>query len=414
MTRFDPNHALPLFKVISPRSKMDSVPEEKETSQKHKKKNKKPEAQVHKIQKGGSKEDIKIRKTFSANFDGKVKHKNNEDSENEDKTEHKTRIKKKYLIKENDRLTINNIELTDQLVTVQNTIQKRESTILKLKEKLVSVQNFNKDILNENNIIKMQYEDILVEVEKFKTEKSKCINCDELKILIHKNSNEYELLQKQNKDLNEDINMLKNVVYRLNVQLERYQDKLRKNNITFPKTVDSDNENITNAEITNHSDHKHSPISWGNVNAHTLGPLLDAYQDTVKEKEDIISAYEIELSNFTGKLKSVIDENEILHKNILENSGLLKKTLEEYESVKTELKNTKEQNEVLIKKCALKHDKVHELCKVYDHKSKFYYFIQPSVLFYFCPFNIQNHYSSYYDAENTSFPLVYIFSHFVV
>lgn len=50
-----------------------------------------------------------------------------------------------------------------------------------------------------------------------------------------------------------------------------------------------------------HKNHKHTPISWGNVNGHTLGPLLDAYEDTIKEKEEIIQNYELELYNFSGK-----------------------------------------------------------------------------------------------------------------
>lgn len=122
--------------------------------------------------------------------------------------------------------------------------------------------------------------------------------------------------------------------------------------------------------LLQHSDHLHTPISWGSVNTHTLGPLLDAYQDTIKEKEDIIKCYEQELATFTGKLKAVLEENELLHKKTAEESEVLKKNLAELEGNRKELKMTKDQNDLLIKKCALKHDKLQEICKIYDHKSK--------------------------------------------
>lgn len=126
-----------------------------------------------------------------------------------------------------------------------------------------------------------------------------------------------------------------------------------------------------NLDVDNqHQDHLHTPLSWGNVNSHTLGPLLDAYQDTINEKEDIIKKYELELADFTDKLKVVIEENELFHKKSSNESDTLKKNSAELESNRKELKITKDQNDLLIKKCALKHDKLQEICKVYDHKSK--------------------------------------------
>lgn len=100
---------------------------------------------------------------------------------------------------------------------------------------------------------------------------------------------------------------------RLNVQLDRYQDTLRRNNLnitlsvlegTNPKSSDSGFFDTTRSKTLIdevHKNHKHTPVSWGNVNSHTLGPLLDAYEDTIKEKDEIIQNYELELYNFSGK-----------------------------------------------------------------------------------------------------------------
>lgn len=82
--------------------------------------------------------------------------------------------------------------------------------------------------------------------------------------------------------------------------MEGYQEKLRKHNLkvrTFtgasmglPENISRlDSQSINGAlSEKNHSDHSHTPISWGKVNAHTLGPLLDSYQETIAEKDEII------------------------------------------------------------------------------------------------------------------------------
>lgn len=176
------------------------------------------------------------------------------------------------------------------------------------------------------------------------------------------------------------------LVFRLNVQMERYQEKIRNpherpNRNTPIIMTETRNENEISAGLAGHSlmsqaltaehaDHHHTPISWGKVNAHTLGPLLDSYQETIDEKDDIIAAYETELSKFTGKLKEIIAENETLHRRLTEDDVCSERLVMELESVKSELKHTKQQNDMLIKKCALKQDKVEEILKCYEQKGK--------------------------------------------
>lgn len=166
---------------------------------------------------------------------------------------------------------------------------------------------------------------------------------------------------------------------RLNVQLERYQETLRKHKLHIPVTVLDENSSVSGhvhsvedipKEIISevHKTHKHTPVSWGSVNTHTLGPLLDAYEDTVKEKEEIIRNYETELGNFTGRLKQIIDENEVLYYKLKDDKSCSSKLMIEMENLKAELMATKQENDVLIKKCALKQDKIEEVLKVYEAK----------------------------------------------
>lgn len=164
--------------------------------------------------------------------------------------------------------------------------------------------------------------------------------------------------------------------------MEHYQEKLRKHNIkTKPINLnpipESANhlETITAENITylseDHLDHSHIPISWGPVNCHTLGPLLNAYQETISEKDDIIQSYEAQLSYFTGQLKEILDENEILHKKLTIDDECSAKLLIELDKHKNELKSTKDQNDLLIKKCALKQEKLEEVLKFYEQKGCF-------------------------------------------
>lgn len=164
------------------------------------------------------------------------------------------------------------------------------------------------------------------------------------------------------------------------MHLERYQELLRKNNLkvpmpSLPMTCSSVLETSPSSPIVlgtiiseSHRNHKHTPIAWGSVHSHTLGPLLDAYQDVVTEKEELISKYEIEMSDFTGRLKEIIRENEALHMRLTEDDECSVKLQQRIVNLKSELKSVREQNDILIKKCALKQDKVEEVIKCYEHK----------------------------------------------
>ena len=69
-------------------------------------------------------------------------------------------------------------------------------------------------------------------------------------------------------------------------------------------------------------------------------------------------------------MKQVLKENEFLHKNLTEDVDCSSKLKEEVKNLKQELKTLKEQNDVLIKKCALKQDKLEEVLKCYEYKGR--------------------------------------------
>ncbi|KAF5298764.1 hypothetical protein FQR65_LT09633 [Abscondita terminalis] len=235
--------------------------------------------------------------------------------------------------------------------------------ILHLKEKLNGLKVFNEEVLEENNQLKSHYQHLLNEYEKCREELNQdkeCDNCEFLKRTLEKSTDDYNKLKTSNQQLIQDMNMLKNVVYRLNVHMERYQEKLRKYNISAkyisksdvidaPNSLELATTEAINSLSKEHLAHAHTPISWGSVNSHTLGPLLDAYQETLDEKEEIIQSYEIELSHFKGKLQEIVDENEKLHKRLTEDDECSAKLSVELDKLKTDLKSTRNENDLLIK-----------------------------------------------------------------
>lgn len=126
---------------------------------------------------------------------------------------------------------------------------------------------------------------------------------------------ERDSLAKENKQLYDDIKMMKTLIYRLNVQLERYQELLRKQ----PEGIAGSAECLSNGQITaGHDDPiyiapSNEHIHWGTVDSNALAPLLNAYQEIISDKTELIQQYQIELNHTTGKIKDILAENERLH-----------------------------------------------------------------------------------------------------
>lgn len=219
--RFDSSRMLPLFRIIAPQpyTGSETILEPTMTSEshvklKHKRRLKKPEVAVHKSShvdyKSHSNDGIIIHKAQKSK-----KHDREEITEGTTIAE-KPKIKRKHLIKENYRIAIENRNLTEDLTNTQHSLVKKETQIVKLKDKISSAQNVNKELIEENCIIKTQYQDMLLNLEEFKKQVNKmsCSNCNELQKHLKTNVKHLEIAKGTNKDLNEDIEMLKNVIYR--------------------------------------------------------------------------------------------------------------------------------------------------------------------------------------------------------
>jgi len=97
----------------------------------------------------------------------------------------------------------------------------------------------------------------------------------------------------ENIQLNEDVLLLKHVIYRLNAELERYQDKLKESG----QNILSKNDILDSKSPADSI--KTVLESWG-------------YQESLSEKQDLVNKYEEDIVNFSTRCKEVIMENECM------------------------------------------------------------------------------------------------------
>ncbi|KAJ8676757.1 hypothetical protein QAD02_012544 [Eretmocerus hayati] len=176
-----------------------------------------------------------------------------------------------------------------------------------------------------------------------------------------------QTMRDENIQLNRDLHLLKNLVFHLNTQIEKYQDRLRSSNMPG---VYQTNAAATPDAISNRAGFDSHEIerSWKRVNFHILGPLLHAYQESLSEKDQLIQSYEENIADITRGLKEVIAENEDLYEK-LENSEMqVKKTIEEMKIFQNDALTIKEHNQLLQKHLATEKQKLRDIFAVYQEE----------------------------------------------
>lgn len=171
---------------------------------------------------------------------------------------------------------------------------------------------------------------------------------------IDNRSHVTEKLQKENFDMINDLKMLKILVFRLNKHIEYYQDLLNEREISF----DAPKRDVDEDDFAS---------SWL-VNSHLLSPLINSYEERVKEKNEIIKTYEAELNQVSTKMKKILDENEKLHEmfeNLKKNSQLW---ITEKERLASQCDILKNKATIHCKRADLAKEKLIEVLKAYEQK----------------------------------------------
>lgn len=168
----------------------------------------------------------------------------------------------------------------------------------KLLQRLATLHKFNEQFADENQRLLNDAKCLEQRIAALQRQLADCDKCHRL---------DHELTKRieENKLLAADVEMMKTLVYRLNVQIERYQDCLRLKTSTDDKSQQNTN-------------YKSSISQWQQdiLHTHTLSPLLQAYDEMLRDKEDLIQQYTQEFEHFTGELKTVLEENNRLQQEI--------------------------------------------------------------------------------------------------
>ncbi|XP_052899700.1 protein Cep89 homolog [Anopheles moucheti] len=231
-------------------------------------------------------------------------------------------------------------------------IQLKDQQIAKLIKKLTAVFECNNQFAVEHEKLQKEYQQAVQNLRTLETIQAKsCDRCASFDA-------ERNQLAKENGDLRNDVKMMKILVYRLNVQIERYQDTIRDGKNSIPKL------DFVDSTYGGAKDN----LNWGPVNSHTLGPLLNAYEEAIAEKMDLVQQYESELASFTGKLKKVLEENEALQKANEEVRAGQAGWSSEKARLQAQVDVLRSKAEVQGKRADLAKEKLVEVLKCYEQK----------------------------------------------
>lgn len=168
---------------------------------------------VHKIDSEKLTNNRSNYKTYSANFNPKkLKQKrldqfDQDESQNVEENLYKVKTSKKVLLKENEKLFAENNDLKLKISLTEDYLNKKNC---KLKEKFNETLIINQELVNENYELKKQMQIYQSDIETCRN----CKKCEEFNRILEQRNKDFESVQKVNKEHEEDISMLKNVIYR--------------------------------------------------------------------------------------------------------------------------------------------------------------------------------------------------------
>ncbi|XP_041346476.1 centrosomal protein of 89 kDa isoform X1 [Pyrgilauda ruficollis] len=145
-------------------------------------------------------------------------------------------------------------------------------------------------------------------------------------------------LRQQAQELVDENDALKTMVHRLNVELSRYQTKFR-------SLSQEENAKLKSLPME-------GPRPPWLLDMKYLSPLLLAYEDRIREKEDFILEHEEDMKNFKAQVEELVKENEDLHGQL--NNFI---TPTEWQLLQTQAKLVLEENGVLMEQLKIQQAK---------------------------------------------------------
>uniref|UniRef100_A0A670ZU49 Centrosomal protein 89 n=1 Tax=Pseudonaja textilis TaxID=8673 RepID=A0A670ZU49_PSETE len=207
----------------------------------------------------------------------------------------------------------------------------------KLKEQHWHLNNANQTLFSELEQSKQLIKELQLKIMKLEKENRQFKE----KQNSHKEGAELLLLRQQAQELVDENDSLKMTVHRLNAELSRYQTKYR---------PISPNESVKIGSLP-----MKKPIPPWLLDMKYLSPLLLAYEDRMKEKEELIQEHEM----FKVQVEEVVKENEQLHQKLTKNIGTFIST-KEWQHLQSQAKLVLEENRVLMEQLKIQETKVND------------------------------------------------------
>ncbi|XP_019391384.1 PREDICTED: centrosomal protein of 89 kDa isoform X5 [Crocodylus porosus] len=216
---------------------------------------------------------------------------------------------------------------------------KTKEKFQELKQENWSLNNANQTMLWQVEELEQQMKELQVKLRRLEKENGK------LKEAAEKPQREEEVaellsLREQAQELVDENDGLKMTVHRLNVELSRYQTKFR-------PLSQEENLQVRGLPL------KGPPPPWL-LDMKYLSPLLLAYEDRIREKDDLNAAHEKEMKNFRVRVEELVKENEQLYQQLNKNSTT---TSKEWQQLQTQAKLVLEENGVLMKQLEIQQAK---------------------------------------------------------
>ncbi|XP_055409410.1 centrosomal protein of 89 kDa isoform X2 [Bubalus kerabau] len=223
--------------------------------------------------------------------------------------------------------------------TRQRCIEITKEKFEELKEENLHLNNANQALTRELNIIKKTMKELQLKLERMKKENGKPKEVEKASSQ-EVAAPELYYLRKQAQELVDENDGLKMTVHRLNVELSRYQTKFRH----LSKKESLNIEGLPSK----------GPTPPWLVDIKYLSPLLLAYEDRMKEKDELIASLQEEMRVFRIRAQEVVKENEKLHQELNKSSPI---TSEEWRQLQTQAELVLEENKLLIEQLEIQQRK---------------------------------------------------------
>ncbi|XP_049642655.1 centrosomal protein of 89 kDa [Suncus etruscus] len=215
--------------------------------------------------------------------------------------------------------------------TRQRCLEITKEKVQELKEENIYLSNTNQTLVLELNVIQQTMKELQSKLKRVEKENRKLREAESASSQEVMASPELVNLRKQAQELVDENEELKMTIHRLNVELSRYQTKFR---------------HLSKEEILNIKGlpPEGPPPPWL-LDMKYLSPLLLAYEDRMKEKDELSATLQEEMKMFKLRVQEVVKENEDLHRELKKKSPV---GSEKWNQLTTQAKMTSEENKLLL------------------------------------------------------------------